>query len=207
MAGVSSMAQYQQSRTQAAAYKAQAKQDEANARIEERKRDQENIRSLDEKRRLVGRAKDIAGQNTAAFGAGGIDSSSGTGLDLKRANQETLNQDLWTNTYNLGLRDTEIRQNVANLNQSAVSNRQAAKEVKRAGKRNSILSFATSIIVSQALKGLGKGKTGATSSNIGISRTADPYSLTKYGQATNRLNWKTPYSYTSGWNPIKGGIK
>ena len=134
-----------QALNEAEGYKAQARVDEQNAQITERQREQVNYQTLDDRRKIAARADLISGQNNAAFGAGGIDSGSGTALDVATANQEVYKKDSAMLVYYLGNTDMDLRQTIANLNQSAASNKQAAKTTKRMGAVNSILSTATSI--------------------------------------------------------------
>lgn len=139
------VSQYGQSLNEAEAYKAQARMDEQNARITERQREQVNYQTLEDRRKIAARADLISGQNNAAFGAGGIDSGSGTALDLATANLDMYKKDSTMLDYNLGNTDTDLRQTIANLNQSAKANKQAAKTTKRMGLFNSILGTASSI--------------------------------------------------------------
>lgn len=155
--------QYGQAKTEAAAYKQQAIVDEQNARITERQREMVSEQSLSEQRQLLARKKLIAGQNAAAMGAGGVDSSSGTAFDLRTANEDIYKQDRQTLDRNLLNQDWDYRQNIANYEQSARANRRAAKNVKKAGKLNAILSTAVNLY---GLKGMQSAKTTNYGANL-----------------------------------------
>ncbi len=155
--------QYGQALNEAEAYKAQARVDEQNAQITEKQREQVNYQTLDDRRKIAARADLISGQNNAAFGAGGIDSGSGTALDAAAANLDAYKKDSAMLDYNLGNTDMDLRQTISNLNQSAAANKQAAKTTKRMGAINSILSTATSIYpMKGAMKKVDKPSGGTT---------------------------------------------
>lgn len=163
MAVAQGLSQYGQAQSEAAAYKQQAQVDEQNVRITERQRTLASEQSLNEQRQLLARKKLIAGQNAAAMGAGGADSSSGTAIDLRTANESVYRQDRQTLDRNLVNQDWEMRQNIANLEQSAKANRKAAKTTKRAGAINAILSTAVNLY---GLKGMKAAKTPTTGGNV-----------------------------------------
>lgn len=174
------ISQYQQSKqeaaqykTQAAAYQAQADADAANAQAEEYKRAQANTSNLAELRRARSRRELITGQNTATLGAGGISLNSGLALDLEKANQSAYLEDAGNIRLDLQNQDYDMRQQIANLNQSEASNRSAAsqyksmaKSTKRAGLINSILGTATNLY-GIANSYSGSSKPSATTSRLG----------------------------------------
>lgn len=189
MTVASGLSQYGQSKAQAQAYSNQAKVDEQNAQIAERQRELVNEQSMAEQRKLLARKKLIAGQNAAAMGAGGVDSMSGTAADLRLANEEVYQQDRQTLDSNLRNSDWELRQNIANYEQSAKANRSAAKSTKRAGLFNSILSTAVGLY---GLRGMASA-TKATSSTSGLG--------TDYTKLFGGLNTKgDPYRNTKLYN-------
>lgn len=168
LTAASGLSQYGQSKAQAQAYSNQAQVDEQNARITERQRELASEQSLSEQRKLMARKKLIAGQNTAAMGAGGVASDSGTATDIRLANEEVYRQDRQTLDRNLINTDWDLRQNIANYEQSARANRAAAKTTKRAGLINSILSTAVGLY---GLKGMKSASTSSATSKLGTDYT------------------------------------
>lgn len=126
----SGIMQYQGKRQQAASYEAQAQADERNAQVAQLQREQQNKQNLDEVEKAKARRDLIAGQNRAAFGASGLDVSSGTGLDLLAANYDAYNKDRDTLNYNLQNDDYAKRVEYANYMDSASSYRAAAKSAR-----------------------------------------------------------------------------
>lgn len=126
----SGLMQYQGQKQQAAAYEAQARADEQNAKVVENQREQLNKQNLADLEKTKAKRDIIAGQNRAAFGAAGISNSSGTGLDLLAANYGAYNEDKESLHYNLQNDDYGKRVEHANYMDSAANARASAKSAK-----------------------------------------------------------------------------
>lgn len=168
---------YAQGAQQAAALKSQANAEEANARIAERNRGVAGEQTADEMVKLRQQRNLVAGQNAAALGESGLEQTSGLGLALMRANEQTYQKDLEKADYNLQAKDLDLRQEVANRLQSAAALRSAAKTTKKMALLSGVLSTASSL--SGGLKGASStGSTGATGEMTkanAISGTSLPY--------------------------------
>lgn len=195
----SGVSHYQQSKqeseqykAQAAAYQAQANADAANAQAEEYRRSQANTANLAELRRARSRRELITGQNTAALGAGGISLNSGLALDLERANQSAYLEDAGNIRLDLQNQDFDLRQKIANLNQSEAANRSAAsqyssmaKSTKRIGLIGSILGTATNLYgISNSYSGALKSVS-TTTSGLGTDYEKIYGSLNTKGNSGN----------------------
>ncbi len=169
---------YAQGRQQAAVYQAQAQQEEANARIAERNRGtaaDEAARSQEQARQRYALTQ---GQNVSQLAAGGLDSSSGLASALGRANMSAYNTDTMTINQNLGWKDTDLRQQIANSEANAKNYRQAAKSTRRTGLLNGVLTTASGLV------GLGGASRASTAYN--------PYN--QYGTF-----YQPTYSSNYGW--------
>ena len=168
---------YAQGAQQAAALKSQANAEEANARIADRNRGVAGEQAADEMVKLRQRRNLIAGQNSAALGESGIEQTSGLGLALMRANEQTYQKDLERADYNLQAKDLDLRQEVANRLQSAAALRSAAKTTKKMALLSGVLSTASSL--SGGLKGASStpstGATGEMTKANAISGVSLPY--------------------------------
>lgn len=115
----SSMAQGQQQRNQAAAMEAQASQTRAQAEVEAQKGAIE-AETIDRQKSKIRREfEELQGRNRATLGAGNIDMTSGSALDVSQGNINSFAEDMGENHYQKFLKQWETDQNVKTMNWQA----------------------------------------------------------------------------------------
>jgi hypothetical protein len=131
---------------------------------------------------LVKKAAQVAGQNTAALGGAGLDTSSGLGFDAGAANWSEWLNNSNRELLNLYASDRNIRQEQNNLaaqalgfDQQAGMYRKQAKSAKQAG----LISALGTLALSAATSGVLKGSSGAAK---GVSKGAGAGMMGSYGE-------------------------
>ncbi len=167
---LSGVQEYQSNKAQANAqqsmYNNQAAAAEANAKIQERKGEQIADQYAQEQLKIDARRKIAAGQANAAFGASGLATDYGSGLDVLTSVEESHKEDsrnLLTNQRN-EMFDNRVA--VTNYQNDANANRAAAFNIGQQSKANglaTILGTATSLAGIKSKYGT-VGNTGANKS-------------------------------------------
>lgn len=189
---------YAQGRQQANALSGQASQEEANARIAERNRETAATEAANEQVKAMQRRNITSGQNAAALGSGGLESGSGLGAALERANNNAYTNDAQQINRNLASRDLDLRQEIANRQQAASSYRSAAKTTKRAALLNGVLTTAAGLY--------GGGKAASSAKSSTTKAPAYRWGSSGYGLGGNSNitlggKWgnKTVFDSKNGW--------
>lgn len=171
--GLQAYGQYQQGKSQAAAYEAQADAAYQNARIQNRQSEQIAENAALEQRRMDNRMRLIAGQQAAQAGASGLSGNVGSALDVYNASMAAWGEDtqnaLWNqrnNIYNSYVREVNYR----NQGNAYSAQAKAAKQAGTMGAIGTIISGAASMA---AMGGGGGQKTlaGEASSAPGVVNT------------------------------------
>lgn len=197
-------------RAQAQAAEYNAKLEEQNARVEARKQEQIAENYGAEQRRLRARHRLAEGQLRAGMGAAGLDSSSGSGLDILASGQEAYWQDQMTllsnqrnDNYSSRVQQSNYMRAAENQRANAESSRVAANNVLADADRqigalgmNTILGTAASIV---PFFGGGSG------SSSGKTVSGHLYSAKPTSIAGNILGWaNTSPTILPGMNRGKG---
>lgn len=186
MQGVMTFAQGNQ---QASQMKAQAQQAEyqaaaerANAQIAERNREVAGANAAEELRGARNRKELVAGQNTAALGGAGLESGSGLGLALDRANVMSFEQQTEKIRQNLFTSDLDLRQEVANRNQAAAAADATAKNLRSAAKNTRRMAILGGVLTTASgLMGGGKASKASKGASSGGAQS--------YGLGSNGYGW------------------
>lgn len=193
--GLQAYGQYQQGKSQAAAYEAQADAAYQNARIQNRQAEQIAENAAVEQRKMDNRMRLIAGQQAASAGASGIMGDIGSPLDVYNASMAAWGEDtqnaLWNqrnNMYNSYVREVNYR----NQGNAYSAQAKAAKQAGTMGALGTIISGA----VTMAGMGGGGQKTlaGEASSAPGVvnTPTAAPYQAVAMDKAFGDISGYTP---------------
>lgn len=192
--GLQAYGQYQQGKSQAAAYQAQADAAYQNARIQNRQAEQIAENAAVEQRKLDTRMRAIAGQQRAQAGASGIMGDVGSPLDIYNASMAAWGEDtqnaLWNqrnNTYNSYVREVNYR------NQGNAYSAQA-KAAQQAGTLNALGTLASGYFAMRGMGGGQKTLAGEASSAPGVvnTPTAAPYQAVAMDKAFGGLSGYTP---------------
>lgn len=203
MQGVMTFAQGNQ---QASQMKAQAQQAEyqaqaerANAQIAERNREVAGANAAEELRGARNRKDLVAGQNTAALASAGLESDSGLGAALDRANIGSFEQQTEKIRQNLFTSDLDLRQEVANRNQAAAAADATAKNLRSAAKNAKRMAMLGGVLTTASglLGGGGKASKGASSGgaqSYGLGPNGYQWGANNHiGFQTVSKNYKTVY--------------
>lgn len=120
----------EEGKSQSAAYEAQAKQDEANARTETFRQHQIANNAAYEAKKMLGERKLAEGSQAAAMGSAGIDMTQGSALDILSATLEEYGNDAMMALSNQRNANYDSRVRQTNFINSANANKAAAKNVK-----------------------------------------------------------------------------
>lgn len=178
-------------RAQAQAAEYNAKLEEQNARVEARKQEQIAENYGAEQRRLRARHRLEEGQLRAGMGAAGLDSSSGSGLDILASGQEAYWQDQMTLLSNQ--RNDNYSSRVQQSNDlRAAENQRANAESQRAAAQN-VLADADRQIGALGMNTI-----------LGTAASIVPFFGGGGGGSSGSSGWKNPYTYTGAsgktWN-------
>jgi hypothetical protein len=167
-----------QSRAQADALNAQARQADYEAGTLRMQSEQLNVKRQEEAKAssfrqqdLASRARQVAGQNTAALGGAGLDTSTGLGFDagvanwsewLSSSNKELMN--LYASDRNTRQDQNNLQAQAEELTQQASMYRKQASSAKRAGMWSALGGLALNFAMMKAggmFDKAGKGTTNA----------------------------------------------
>lgn len=123
----------QQGKAQAAAYDAQAKANDQNSRIAERQAQEEAASGAREERLIRRQTQADMGTQRAMFASNGLDSSSGSPLDIQTSTAFNGEMDALTLRRNTGFNVWGLQNEAVNYRNQARANRSAAKNAKTAG--------------------------------------------------------------------------
>lgn len=174
IAALSGYMQYQQVGAQAeaqqSAYNAQAAADEQNAKVEGKKQEQIADNYADKAKQINARMRIARGAQAAAAGAGGVDMSSGSSLDILSGTYENYNADKMSLLSNQRNDNFNSRVTESNFINSASANRTAGKNVRAQAKAS---QFATILGTATSMYGLSKdwAKTKTTASAFNYTPT------------------------------------
>lgn len=189
--GLQMAGQYQQSRAQAAAYEAQAEAAYQNAKIQNKKGEQQAERYAYEQRRLDNQRRLVAGQQNAQAGASGIAGGVGSSLDIYNASMAAWNEDsvnLLNNQRNTIYDNYVGEVNLRNKGDSYMAQADAAKSAGNWGMIGTFLGGATSMI---GMKGFGGGSKSASTATA-QTPTAAPYQANALDAAMSGISGFTP---------------
>lgn len=131
---VSMAAANQQAKATAAAYNSQAEADEANARIAQQQAKDTLERGQAQEEEQRQKATRFKAQQKAAFAATGLDSTSGSPLDVLTDTEHVSEMDAANIRYNAGQESLGFRQQANNYLYQAGGNRAAASNAMKAGR-------------------------------------------------------------------------
>ena len=192
--GLQAYGQYQQGKSQAAAYQAQADAAYQNARIQNRQAEQIAENAAVEQRKLDTRMRAVAGQQRAQAGASGIMGDVGSPLDIYNASMAAWGEDtqnaLWNqrnNTYNSYVREVNYR------NQGNAYSAQA-KAAQQAGTIGALGTLASGYFAMRGMGGGQKTLAGEASSAPGVvnTPTAAPYKAVAMDKAFGNISGYVP---------------
>lgn len=198
-------AQQEQADAQAASYRAQAEADIQNAKIENRRMEQDADNYARESEKLRARQRIIEGQQRAQAGSAGL-SMAGSALDILSSGYDAYNQDKETLLSNQRNDNFNRRVTEGNYLHRADSNYAAANNVESLAKAQgaaTILGTAASI-VGMGFSGGGSGSTSgntASASGSGMGGGFDvPTSVSSnIGNTTASWNLGSGYSVSRNW--------
>ncbi len=175
MAVMSGLMAFAEGNQQAAQMKAQAKQEEyraaaerANAQIAERNREVEGKNAAEALNQARDKKELVSGQNTAALGSAGLESTGGLAAALDRANNSSFEKQSEKIRQNLFGSDLGLRQEVANRLQAAQAAEISAKNLRNAAKSTKRMSILKGIMATASGITGTKGAAGATKAKGGI---------------------------------------
>lgn len=123
----------QQGKAQAAAYNAQAQANEQNSRIAERQAQEEAASGAREERLIRRQTQQEMGAQRAMFAANGLDSSSGSPLDIQTGTAFNGEMDALTTRRNTSFNVWGMQNQAVGYRNQARADRAAAKNAKTAG--------------------------------------------------------------------------
>lgn len=140
---ISAKSAYDQGQAQAAAYNAQAKANEQNANIAAKKAELAAVSGAKEEQKMRQQGQQVMGQQRAAFGANGLDISSGSPLDVLNDTNYQNEIDALTIRRNTANQVWGYQAEQTNFLNEASANKSAASNAKKAATMNAIGALLT----------------------------------------------------------------